>query len=511
MGWLDRLRKGASTPVTEAVTAPTKPAGASPKGWVDGIPPGGTSKWNAGDTGSTDRQSWMSQLYGTYAACPWVSGCVDLIARTITAGGLQVVPDDESDEDLEPIPQLPPEVQALQDLLDYVNPREDIRQLMRGVITDLLIFGDAFIEVIWLLGQPVALYSLDCPSMIPKADEHGVVSGFWQMLDTHEATFEPHEVIHISLDSPRGGVYGKGPTEKALVSATTWLFAAGLLKETMRKGDPPHLHVDHPIEVGEGEYKRWQQRYETSNLGIQNIGNPVQTRGKATVAEISQNRIAEYKATKDQSRDEILAEFGVPPRKLSIAEAGQLGGTGEGTTQDKTFRINTCGPIAELVLEKFNYHLVEVGFGIEDWHLRFGEVDWRDDKVIDDISSTRLRDGRWTLNRSRKEIGEPAVEGGDEPVIVDRQNLVQWVDMAEMSKAQIVKARGGPSTDDAEEPDDGSEPEPTPAPAPKPKAGKAKTPRDPAEEAEALEESFRRDFQRRRREALRSLPQPADR
>jgi hypothetical protein len=43
-------------------------------------------------------------------------------------------------------------------LFEYCNPREDVRQLLRGVITDLMVFADAFIEVVWLgerAGGPV--------------------------------------------------------------------------------------------------------------------------------------------------------------------------------------------------------------------------------------------------------------------------------------------------------------------------------------------------------------------
>jgi hypothetical protein len=66
-------------------------------------------------------------------------------------------------------------VLAVERLFAYCNEREDIRQLMRGVITDLLVFGDAYIEVVWMGSIPVGLYSLDSPSMYPIADEHGRV------------------------------------------------------------------------------------------------------------------------------------------------------------------------------------------------------------------------------------------------------------------------------------------------------------------------------------------------
>ena len=49
--------------------------------------------------------------------------------------------------------------------------------------------------------------------------------------------------------------------------------------------------------------------------------------------------------------------------------------------------------------------------------------------IIEDIRDTRLRNGTWTRNRTAADIGEPPVEGGDDAMLVDRQNLVLWSQM----------------------------------------------------------------------------------
>ena len=110
--------------------------------------------------------------------------------------------------------------------------------------------------------------------------------------------------------------------------------------------------------------------------------------------------------------------------------AHRLGTDPRRDSQHRTFQINTCGPIAELVAEAFNYWLAVVAFKIQDWVLKFAEVDYRDSKIVEDIRDTRLRNGAWTLNKYRQEIGEPPVDGGDDAVPVDRQNLVLWADGA---------------------------------------------------------------------------------
>jgi hypothetical protein len=421
-------------------TVNTAPVLAPPRGYTFGVPVGGTTEYNQTSTGSgdgTDRRTTLESLYQSYLACPWSSACVDTIARTITAGGLEVVWDG-GDEDVD-APEAPPAVLALRALLGYVNPTEDIRQLMRGVLSDLLVFGDAFLEVVWLFDQPVALYSLDAPSMAIIADEHGTIEKYVQVTEAGQrAEFETREVIHFSLDTPRSGLTGVSPTQKALLPITTWLFTAAVLKEVMRKGDPVNIHADFPTEMSEDDIKKWRSQYAVRNLGPRNVGVPITTRGGATVNELKLYAVESYLKTKNQARDEIVSTYGVPPSKVGIIESGNLGG-GTGTEQDKTFRVNTCGPTAEAVLEKLVWHLMRVGFGVgPEWLMRFGDIDWRDDKVVDDISSQRLRDGRWTLNRSRADIGEPPVEGGDEAVLIDRQNLVLWSDMADMSAATVA-------------------------------------------------------------------------
>jgi len=415
-------------------------------GYATGVPIGGSTEMNPGENvtaGTLDRPTFMQQLLQAYLACPWSSASIDTIARTATAGGLEVVHRGGINSP-ETTPKTTPEVDKIQSLLDYVNPSDDIRQLMRKVITDLLIFGDAFIEVVWAMGEPVALYPLDPTTMAVLADEHGVLRGYFQKTPTNrEARFKPNEVIHIKFDAPGDTLYGVSPTQKNILPITSWLFTAALIKETMKRGDPLRAHVDWPLALPESEMKRLQQQYAIRNLGARNIGNLFETKGGAIVHEMGTNQINNWLNTLQQRRDEILSGYGVPPSKVGVIEAGNLGG-GTGTQQDKTFRVNTVGPIQELVLEKMSFHLMYQAYGIKDWILKFGVVDWRDDEVIELIRDQRIRNGTWTVNRARADIGEPPIQGGDDPILVDRQNMVLWSDLSDLSKAnlQVVQMQG---------------------------------------------------------------------
>lgn len=428
---------------TEAAgDAPTPPAIRSRRGYVDGLPLGGATPTNQGSTataGAPDRATAMKDLLDAYLTCPWASTCVDSTARTITAGGLEIVPTSAPADSNAPDPTPPPGVVKVQALFDYVNPDQDIRQLMRQVVTDLEIFADSFTEVTWAYREPVALWTLDCQTMSVLSDEHGNVDGYMQKTSNGQTViFEPWEVIHVKLDAPGAGLYGVSPTTKASVPIKTWLFAAGLIKETMKKGDPPRVHTDWPLTLADAEVRKASMQYATRNLGVRNIGNMYETKGGTTVKELSQNKIEYWLKVKTEARDEIVSTYGVPKRKVGIEESGALGGAGAETGQDKTYRVNKCGPIEELMLEKFGFALLYQAFGVKDWRIKFGEVDWRDDLIVEQIRDLRLRNGAWTRNRYAADIGEPDVEGGDDAIFVDRMGVTLWADIAAVSKATIA-------------------------------------------------------------------------
>lgn len=442
MGALSWIRETfRRSPVEEAAAEPSlgppTPAQVRRTGYEYGLPLN-IQNSSSLTSATSERQQVLAQLHQAYMSCNWVSASVDLIARTVTAGGLQAVADDDGSGTAPETPQ----VSRLQRLMRFTNPREDMVQLLRNVATDLLLFGDAYVEVVYLLGEPVALYTLDATTMTVIADQHGEVSGYIQDVDgVRTARFDADQVIHISLDAPRGGLYGVSPAQKCLLPVTAWLFTMATLKECFRRGDPPRLHVD-LAHFQDADVQRWREQYRVFNLGPKAVGEPVLTTGGGGVQVLDQRKVSDYLDTDRQLRDQIIAAFGVPPAKLGIIETGNLGG-GTGEAQDKTFRVNTIIPVANLILEKLNYHLLLMGFGIEDWHLEFQEIDYRDSKVVEEIREMRLRSGAYTLNRWRAEIGEPPVEGGDDPIFMERTFVADWGNMQDLAKSFIVKNLGG--------------------------------------------------------------------
>ena len=514
--------------ITEARTAPAKtpdPGGSKQPeraGYLFGVPESGLDEIQAGMGASTgtDRKSMLQELYEAYLACPWSWSCVNAIARTVTSGGLVTDWDTDSGEGNQEAPEKPPAVLALEAFLDYCNPTQDIRQVLRNAVADLEVFGGAYLEVAWWGNIPVAVWNQDFPTTTPISDAHGAITGYVQLSDYGQrATFATKQIIYISLDSARAGVFGVSPTQAMMGPITAWLFAASTGKEIFRKGLPANVHVDLPSSMSEPETRRWSSQYMSGNLGAKNIGRPIVTRNGGKVNQLQAGKVPDVLAFLDQKRDEIVAGYGVPPAKAGIIESGNLGG-GTADGQDVTYRVDTCGPIADLILEKINFHITAQGFGITDWRLKFGEVDYRASLIIEQIRDMRLRNGVWTRNKYATEIGEPACDGGNDPVLVDRQNIVLWSDMGAMSKA-IIAGKGAPAVSAGETPPGGEQltsgvtdpgagpPDSDPPPAAK---KKPQPPGQPATPPPARESWQRRyaAYRKRLSEALDELPAAAE-
>lgn len=343
MGALSWIRETfRRTPAAEAAAAPSiaPPTLAQVRrtGYEYGLPLN-IQNTSSLTSATSERQQVLAQLHQAYMSCNWVSASVDLIARTVTAGGLQAVADDDGTGTAPATPQ----VTRLQRLMRFTNPREDMVQLLRNVATDLLLFGDAYLEVVYLLGEPVALYTLDATTMTVIADQHGEVSGYIQDVDgVRTARFDADQVIHISLDAPRGGLYGVSPAQKCLLPVTAWLFTMATLKECFRRGDPPRLHVD-LAHFQDSDVQRWREQYRVFNLGPKAVGEPVLTTGGGGVQVLDQRKVSDYLDADRQLRDQIIGAFGVPPAKLGIIETGNLGG-GTGEAQDKALDLATPIP-----------------------------------------------------------------------------------------------------------------------------------------------------------------------
>lgn len=412
--------------------------------------------------------------YKAYIGNPWVRACVQAIAKRFTSGKWEI-------EEVEQGKGSQANYDKLNNLLLFVNDDEDFKQLLRSIAEDLGIFGEAFIEIVYGPdGLPAQLHKIDCVSMSVKFDKHGMVVQYMQDLDksTDTVTFEPQQIIRWWFPDPRASKKALSPIE--CMKDSVYLYQSMITwgEKFFKQGGRPGFSIEMGPDSQIDDANRYIKFFKENYMGINNAHVPPVVFNGAKLVEFGKGSVElDFLKSLSWARDEILAGYNVPLSVTGIQETAHLGG-GSGESANKLFIYNVVKPIEELILEKFNYRIVQKAMNIFDYRVSVSHADYRDDKDIASINDMKVRNGTRVIDEVRQEEGRaPYPVGGDLPVIVTSREVVpieRLADLAdeqreaaqlanEMQKAQIEKLRqpsskpmvmasGQQSQDDAQPP-----------------------------------------------------------
>lgn len=82
-------------------------------------------------------------------------------------------------------------------------------RLLKKLVYNLMIYGNAFIEIVYKNNQPDELHLLETTEMEIISDEHGEIRAYRQNHGQVMVDFTPDEVIHISINNITSGVWGE--------------------------------------------------------------------------------------------------------------------------------------------------------------------------------------------------------------------------------------------------------------------------------------------------------------
>lgn len=374
--------------------------------------------------------------YKAFLSNCWISGCVEAISKRITSGGWTVVEveqgkGNEANRD------------ELMQFLRFEGQEFDFVQFLRSVAVDILIYGEAYVEIVWAGGKPVELHKIDCCTMTCHFDKHGCITGYTQELDRSVETveFTPDQIIRWWLPDPRAGQRPLSPLEKLkdpvyLAQAmTTWA------EKFFKQGSRPAYWVELGEDSDDDSARRFIKFYRENYTGLTNAHNPPVMYNGAKINEFSKGSIElDFDVGLQRQRDQILLGFGLTPAMLGIIESGNIGG-GTGESQNKTFLYNTVEPLNQMIMEKFNYRVTHKGFQIEDWVIRTKQADYRDSGDIGKLNDLEIRNGSLTINEARQEHGRVAVPGGDEAVIATSREITPIARLSALSDEQAQAAK----------------------------------------------------------------------
>ncbi len=325
---------------------------------------------------------------------------------------------------------------VLQRFFECPNEEQTWGEILENVLTDFEALGNGYFEVLrnrFGSGPPQRLYHIPAVTMRVRKDR----KGFIQQRDNKMVyfrnfgsdpkspdSFDPrdkdkplekrrllNEVIHLKNYHPRSSYYGLPdflPALRALVGNKK----AGDFNIQFFENNavPQYAILVKGGELARGARKRIEEYFRTHIKGQAHktlILEVVQEEGGEKVdIEIKPLSVeikdASFQTFRADNAEEIRVAHGVPGRLIGLTEKGGLGGAGEGETQQEIFKYHVIEPKQSRLEYRINNFLIKQGFGIQDWELRFKEIDVTDESKVSENVQKLVRVGVLTINEARK-------------------------------------------------------------------------------------------------------------
>jgi PBSX family phage portal protein len=119
------------------------------------------------------------------------------------------------------------------------------------------------------------------------------------------------------------------------------------------------------------------------------------------------------------NRDEIIRAHNMPPFRIGIIEVANIG-SGTGTAQLLNYQQSVILPRQKKIEYRINKLLIQnpAGFGFKDWEWSLVPVDISEKERMALVHERYGKLGAMTINEIRRDLGLPAVEGGDVAFII---------------------------------------------------------------------------------------------
>lgn len=350
---------------------------------------------------------WATQ-YEMYRRHAIVRAAIDKIAKSATIAGIEITPRNKRDEENEK------EVSALK---EFFNDQPNIMSVLRQVIRDLLICGDAYIYVIPDMRRRPARFKRLHPDTIEiKAKPNGEVLAYLQAVDRLSQfnedyrVFKPEEILHFKIDDPDNDLYGLSPLE-----SLGWAVAADIYAQRYNAAFFQNSGVTGTIiavkNANPEEVERNRKWFTENYTGPESAHLPVVVEGE---------EVSIHKAVATHSEMgflegrkfvimEILAVLDVPPAKVGMMEDANRSNSKE---QDKTFRSESLSPLQSLITEVINDEFIKDILGCKETIIGFAIDDNRDMLEQIDYFEQAIKSGILNVNEARARLGYADVEGG---------------------------------------------------------------------------------------------------
>ena len=366
-----------------------------------------------------------------------VYACVREIASTAADVALRV-------QDARGRPQ---PLHPLQRLIERPNPEQSGFELIEALLTDLLVYGNAF-----LLKQRGS--GLDAPDGAPGggiealwklrpdrvrivAGERRLVDGYVHRVGDRETRLAAGRVVHLRLPDPANDLWGLSPVRAAARQIDTDSEASRFVEAFFRNAAVPFgiIKLKRALRGGAPEAsrigRRWSERFRglfgRFQVGVLDADAEFQRIG------LTQDEMA-FPELRAQTEARICAAFRVPPVLVGVKVGLDRSTFSNMAEARRFFWENTMLSLYRRLEEKFNAELTP-DYGPRPEGLRlvfdFSQVAaLRDSREsLERSALAGLRAGALTVNDARRRLGLEPIDGGDRLVggaAAGRRELARW-------------------------------------------------------------------------------------
>lgn len=254
------------------------------------------------------------------------------------------------------------------DFLESISIEDTFTELMLKVAYDLMLFGNAFIEIEGQ-GSKLELYHVPAWTVYCKLDKSFIQTAAGQNINFDGINSEsPSRLLHFKSYSFLSSFYGL-PSWFAILEA---LRLDKNMKLFLSSFFDNHALPDFIIFLKGAEFSEKAEAAIKAalegNKGVENAHKAMLLDAPFEDAEFKLEKLTpdiksfELEKSYNANRDEIIGAHGVPPRLLGIVTSGQLGGGGEIQGQLDIFFKTTIIPIQNYIAARIRkYILIPAG------------------------------------------------------------------------------------------------------------------------------------------------------
>lgn len=334
----------------------------------------------------------------------------------------------------------------LKNKMDSLNEDESFTEVMKKIDTDYEATGNAYMEIGRKVDGTIG-YIGHIPSSHMRVRK--IRDGFIQIVNNKIVFFRnygdketpdplgndprPNEVIHFKKYTPTNNYYGVPDIIPSLPALAGDEFASKFnLDYFENKAVPRYIIVVKGAKLSNESQRKLLEFFQTGLKGKnhRSLYIPLPADDGNTKVEFKMEPVeagiqdSSFRNYRKENRDEILMSHRVPVTKVSLGDGVSLAAARDA---DKNFREQVTKPTQDYFEKKINKVVREF---TDMFYLKFNELTLTDADTQSKIDERYLRMQVLVPNEVRAKQGLPALDSGDQPVVLNARAAAEQTTQA---------------------------------------------------------------------------------